>query len=231
MLLKMHLKGRKYIRTHLILLFAFMSITNNGYAQEEDFEWIKYNPKSKFGLRLGLGVNSLRGGNFQNPTPAVSYTGGFYHHGRVYNRNYFYYELSGSFRGSKFRTNPDSNTYSQISIFYTELPLAYMYRLGKDEEKPFFLMAGGGGGLHIRSSMLLGPNPIPKHFDLPFKRGNLFLMTGFHKYFGSVGLQLAAKWGMTNINRDAWQGFEDVKPSPDQGRQVSTWGIDFSLIF
>lgn len=226
----MHLRVKKYIKTLSILILCSLAI--QGFAQEEEeFPLIKYNPKSKFGLRLGLGVNSMYGGNFLKPRPMVAYTGGFYHHGRIKNRNYFYYEIAGSFRGSKFRTNPDSNTYSQISIFYAELPIAYMYRLGKDEKKPFFLMAGGGGGLHIRSSMLLGPNPIPKFFDLPIKRGNLFLMTGFHKYFGSVGLQLTTKWGMTNINTNNWAGFENIKPSPDQGKTASTWGIDFALIF
>ena len=106
-----------------------------------------------------------------------------------------------------------------------------MYRLGKDEEKPFFLMAGGGGGLLVKSSMLLGPNPIPKHFDLPLKTGELFVMTGFHKYFGSVGLQLNAKWGLTDINRNNWAGFEDVKPSPDQKKPIKNWSIEFALIF
>lgn len=218
-------------RFYKAVLVFFLMVSNNAINAQEDFDLIKYNPKSKFGLRLGAGVSSVRGGNFQNPTPYFGYAAGFYHHGRIKKRSYFYYELSARFKGSNFNTNPDSNTYSRMSLFYTELPLAYMYRLGKDEEKPFFLMAGGGGGLLVKSSMLLGPNPIPKHFDLPLKVGDLFVMTGFHKYFGSVGLQLNAKWGLTNINRNSWAGFEDVKPSPDQNKAINNWSIEFGLIF
>lgn len=226
----MHLAEKIYIRTLLICILCSLTVSSFGQETEDIVEY-KYNPKSKLGLRLGLGVNSLNGNNFTKTKNAVSYTAGFYHHGRISGRHYFYYEVGGSFRGSKFRFNTDSNSISQVSIFYTELPIAYMYRLGADEKKPFFLMFGGGGGLNLRSSMLLGPNPIPRHFDLPLKRGNLFLMTGAHKYFGSVGLQFAVKAGLTNLNQNNWTGFEDVSPSPNQGRPIQTFALDFSLIF
>jgi len=211
-------------------LIALISLCNNLEAQDE-FDFIKYSPKSKFGLRLGAGVSSLRGGNFLNPTPYFGYAAGFYHHGRIKRRSYFYYELSARFKGSNFNTNPDSNTYSKMTLFYTELPVAYMHRLGKDENKPFFIMAGGGGSLLLKSSMLLGPNPIPEHFDLPLKRGDLFFTTGFHKFFGSVGLQLSTKIGLTDINKNSWAGFEKVKPSPDQNKPIRNWSIEFALIF
>lgn len=92
-------------------------------------------------------------------------------------------------------------------------------------------MAGGGGGLLIKSSMSVGPNPIPKYFDLPFKNGDLFAMTGFHKFFGSVGLQLTAKWGLLDINKNAWAGYKDVRPNPDLGKPIKNWSIEFGLIF
>lgn len=214
----------------ILFLLLFLGFSHEITAQDE-FEMFKYNPKSKFGLRLGLGASGIRGNNLIKPTPYVGYAAGFYHHGRIKNRSYFYYEASARFKGSNFNTDPDSNTYSKITLFYAEMPVAYMYRLGQDEKKPFFLMAGGGGGLLVKSSMLFGPDPIPKHFNLPLKTGDLFAMTGFHKYFGSVGLQLTAKWGLLNINKNNWAGFQDVKPNPDQGKPIKNWSMEFALIF
>lgn len=219
---------RKYYRC--LAIVVLLALTSAVQAQN-DFEGFTYNPKSKFGIRLGTGISALSGGNFSNPRPYFGYAAGFYHHGRITDRSYFYYELSARFKGSNFNTSPDSNTYSKISLFYTELPVAYMYRLGKEEKKPFFLMAGGGAGLLIKSSMLLGPRPIPEHFNLPLKTGDLFAMVGIHKYFGGVGLQVSGKLGLLDINKNNWAGFEQVKPSPDQGKPIRNWSVEFALIF
>jgi hypothetical protein len=136
------------------------------------------------------------------------------------------------FQGGNFRTNPDSFTYSKISLFYVGLPVSYMYRLGEDEKKPFFLMAGGGGSLLIKSSMLLGPNPIPTFFDLPLKNGDIFLSTGFHKFFGSVGLQFSTKIGLTNINKNNWGAeYDNIKPNLNQGKPARNLSFEFGLIF
>jgi len=212
-----------------ILYFAF--ILSGLKAQSDDEDFLGYSAKSKFGLRMGLGGSSLRGGNFQNPTTYLGYAAGFYHHGRIRNRNYFYYEVCARFKGSNFSTNPDSVTYSKISLFYTELPIAYMYRLGKTENRPTFLMVGGGASLLIKSSMLLGPNPLPDYFDLPLKKTDFFVMAGIHQYYGGIGLQLNAKWGLRNINKNNWSGYETVKPSLERDLPIKNWSVEFALIF
>ena len=66
----------------IVLILSLVAFCNNIEAQE-DFDFIKYNPKSKFGLRLGAGISAVRGGNFQKPTPYFGYAAGFYHHGRI----------------------------------------------------------------------------------------------------------------------------------------------------
>lgn len=200
-------------------------------AQADDEDFLGYSAKSKFGLRMGLGVSGMRGGNFQRPTSLLGYAAGFYHHGKIKDRSYFYYEVCARFMGSNFSTNPDSITYSKISLFYTQLPIAYMYRLGKKENRPTFLMIGGGAGLLIKSSMLLGPNPLPDFFNLPVKKTDFFVMTGIHQYYGGFGLQLNAKLGLRNINKNNWPGYENVKPSLERDLPIRNWSIEMALIF
>ena len=220
----------KKLRIKFFLLFLTL-VNINLFAQTDEDEYFGYSAKSKFGLRLGLGVSSFRSENFLNPRTYLGYAAGVYHHGRIKNRSYFYYEIAARFKGSNFNTNPDSITYSKISLFYTELPVAYMYRLGKVETRPTFLMFGGGASLLIKSSMLLGPNPLPEYFNLPLKKGDLFVMTGIHQYYGGVGLQINAKWGLTNINKNNWAGYEKVKPNLERGLPIKNWSLEFALIF
>ena len=56
-------------------------------------------------------------------------------------------------------------------------------------------------------------------------------MTGIHKYFGSVGLQVTAKWGLLDLNKNQWGGYKDVRPNPDLGKPIKNWSIEFGLIF
>jgi len=216
----------------LLILLLFCSFTL--FSQDENdegFEAFAYNPKSKFGIRLGLGRSNFVTQNFLNPTALIGYTAGFYHHMRLADKHNFYYELGARFSGSNFNTSPDSITYSRVSLFYLELPVCYMFNISNNDYKPIFIMLGGGGRLLIKSSMLLGPDPIPKYFNLPLKRGDLFLMGGIHSFFGGMGLQLTAKIGLTDINKREWRGFETVKPSLDRNLPVRNFAIEMALIF
>ena len=124
------------------LLIALILITANT-ANAQAVSQLDYEGRQNYGLKMGMGINSMYGGKLQNPRPTIGFMAGLYIHSNPEKKRSPFGLQSGidlRMRGSNFANGKIGDTainraYTKISIMSLDVPLLVNYRLSKQRDK------------------------------------------------------------------------------------------------
>jgi len=205
-------------------LLIFVLFASTGLQlQAQEVGWADYEGRQNYGLKMGLGLNSMYGGKLQNPRPAVGFMAGLYIHSNPEKKPSpwgFQSGLDLRMRGSNFANAKVTDTavnraYTKISLMSLDLPLLVNYRLSKQRDKKIEqLQAGVQLGYNFNSVLYVGSQkrPLPtsnntynaiKEWDrLPLKMVDLQAVLGYQFRGESVGYSVSMKMGLLNLNNN-----------------------------
>jgi len=229
----------------LVLLLVLTALgCRLGIAQDPgvDREWEQ---RQNFGLKMGLGFNSMYGGELRNPRPLLGYSTGFFWHGDPLKKRKWDPQmgLDLRLRGSNFANARPTDTvinsaYTRISLLSLDAPLMMNFRL-KPQKKDQYrcLQLGVVASLNFRSVVFKGPNRIPAQADvfldrwenLPLHPLENSLHLGYQSRGNATGVQWALNWGVTDLNDNF--ALEGLAPITGTGKRISTWSLQFGLLF
>ncbi len=202
----------------LVTCMGMMSVQGNAQAVSD----LEYEGRQNYGLKLGMGLNSMYGGKLINPRPTVGFMAGVYLHTNPEKRSPLGFQtgLDLRMRGSNFANGKqgDSNinrSYTKIAIMSMDVPLLMTYRLSKQRDKTIKqLQAGLQLGYNFNSVMYVGPGKIPlptslstfnsteKWNRLPIKLMDYQATVGYQSRGESFGYSVSVKMGLRNLNDD-----------------------------
>jgi hypothetical protein len=204
----------------LFVLVPLMWITGLQAQLVSDMD---YEGRQNYGLKMGLGINSMYGGKLQNPRPTVGFMAGlFIHTNPEKKRSPWGYQtgLDLRMRGSNFANAKAGDTainraYTKISLMSLDVPLLVNYRLSKQRDKEIKQVQGGLQlGYNFNSVMYVGPQkrPLPTAFNtynsikewdrLPLKMYDLQAVVGYQYRGESLGYSVSMKMGLLNLNNN-----------------------------
>ncbi|MDA0685761.1 MAG: hypothetical protein O3C22_02905 [Bacteroidetes bacterium] len=229
----------------LVILIAWSALgCRLGLAQDAsvDREWEK---RQNFGLKMGIGLNSMYGGELRNPRPLLGYQTGFFWHGDATLKRKWDPQLGLDLRlrGSNFANARPTDTvinsaYTRISLISLDAPVLINIRLKpkvKDQYRCF--QVGAVTSLNFRSVIFKGPNRIPAQADifldqwenLPLKPIETALHLGYQTRGNSTGIQWSLNVGINDLNDNF--ALEGLAPVTGNGLRISTWALQFGLLF
>lgn len=207
------------------------------------------NERLHYGLKLGLGLGSMWGGELVNARPYMGPVAGFYWYTKEKKSPYaFQTGLEGSLRGSNF-ANTDENSpnggnsnYRRIGIISADVPLLLNYRLGPQKENKYSCLQVGllVSGI-VKSTVYLGNDKLPaQHYldssshlyrwkNLPLKPVEVLGVIGYQSRGAVAGWQVQLKVGLNDMNDGFVMPY--AYPATGTGRRISTWRLDLSVMF
>jgi hypothetical protein len=229
----------------LVILLAWSALgCRLGLAQDAsiDREWEQ---RQNFGLKMGVALNSMYGGELRNPRPLLGYQTGFFWHGDAAVKRKWDPQLGLDLRirGSNFANARPTDTvinsaYTRISLISLDAPVLVNVRLKpKVKDQYRCLQFGAVSSLNFRSVIFKGPNRIPAQADifldqwenLPLKPIETALHLGYQARGASTGVQWSLNVGLTNLNDNFV--LEGLAPVTGKGLRISTWALQFGLLF
>ena len=101
----------------LVTCIGMMSVQGNAQAVSD----LEYDGRQNYGLKLGMGLNSMYGGKLINPRPTVGFMAGFYFHTNPEKRSPLGFQtgLDLRMRGSNFANGKQGD--SNINRSYTKI--------------------------------------------------------------------------------------------------------------
>jgi len=229
----------------LVILIAWSALgCRLGLAQDAsvDREWEK---RQNFGLKMGIGFNSMYGGELRNPRPLLGYQTGFFWHGDPTLKRKWDPQLGLDLRlrGSNFANARPTDTvinsaYTRISLISLDAPVLMNIRLKpKVKDQYRCIQVGAVTSLNFRSVIFKGPNRIPAQADvfldqwenLPLKPIETALHLGYQTRGNSTGVQWSLNVGINNLNDNFV--LEGLAPVTGNGLRISTWALQFGLLF
>lgn len=191
-------------------------------AQAQVVSDVVYEGRQRYGLKMGMGLNSMYGGKLQNARPSLGVLAGFYFHSKFEKKSPWGFQsgLDLRMRGSNFANGRPGDTainrsYTKISIMSMDVPLLINYRLSKQREEQIKqLQLGVQIGYNFNSVLYVGPSktPLPTALNtfnsiqpwekLPLKAFDYQASLGYQKRGGSLGYSIALKFGLRNLNNN-----------------------------
>jgi hypothetical protein len=202
------------------LLIALILIAANT-ANAQAVSQLDYEGRQNYGLKMGMGINSMYGGKLQNPRPTIGFMAGLYIHSNPEKKRSPFGLQSGidlRMRGSNFANGKTGDTainraYTKISIMSLDVPLLVNYRLSKQRDKQIKqLQFGLQMGYNFNSVLYVGPQkrPLPTAFNtynsikewdrLPIKLYDLQAVAGYQYRGETLGYSVSMKMGLLNLN-------------------------------
>jgi len=193
------------------------------HLQAQAVSDLDYEGRQNYGLKMGLGINSMYGGKLQKPRPTVGFMAGLYIHSNPEKKPSpwgFQSGLDLRMRGSNFANAKATDTainsaYTKISLMSLDLPLLVNYRLSKQRDKQIKqLQAGVQLAYNFNSVLYVGPQKRPlatatetynsiKEWDrLPLKMYDLQAVVGYQYRGESMGYSMSMKMGLLNLNNN-----------------------------
>ncbi len=224
-------------RLFIIVLFAGL-VGAPLRAQQWSEDEVK--DRLNLGLKLGLGMGSMYGGELKNPRPLMGFNAGLFFHGKDTNaRLNWQTGLEARFRGSNFNNSDSGNTaYTKIGLITTDIPLLLNIRLGR--LKPGFyktLQVGATGSYILRSIVYIGEDKIPAQREnylqtwkkLPLHPIDLQGIIGYQKRGPIAGWQVLFRMSLLNMNNNFY--LPDNLPKTGTGKYIGAWNLDFAFLF
>jgi hypothetical protein len=206
------------VRTQLvvILLLGFQTVFGQYYPKGDNF---------KLGIKTGAAFTRLNGGVLVNPAVKYGFTGGIFYRRPVGDLFHFQAETNAGFRGGNFRNGDDE--YYKLSTFYIEVPVLWMVDLKKGSDD-WAVFAGAQASYLANATIYVEPNVIPQREQPSLNPMDYMAVVGIQRNTYYAGIQLALKWGLTDINDNI--AFDDFGPEPQSG-EIRNFGIELSVYF
>lgn len=202
----------------LLLLIA-------GFSAQSHSQTIPKDEKFRMGLRIGVGITTLRGSALENPTSKRGFVAGAYARYRVNKSIDFSTGVEASFRGSRFN-NGDSG-YSQIALVYTDFPALFMIKTGRTSNTR--LVVGYQASALLKSSLFVGKTPVYSKLDLPLRQMDHLGVLGVSFDGELTGVNFYFKYGFRNINRGV--NYTDVRPKQDKTGDITNMAFEIAINF
>ena len=205
------------------ILYLTFFVLGAQYLQGQAVSDLDYEGRQNYGLKMGMGINSMYGGKLQNPRPTVGFMAGLYIHSNPEKKRSpwgFQTGVDLRMRGSNFANAKATDTainraYTKISLMSLDLPLLVNYRLSKQRDKEIKQLQGGLQlGYNFNSVLYVGPQkrPLPTAFNtynsikewdqLPLKMYDLQAVLGYQCRGESLGYSVSMKMGLLNLNNN-----------------------------
>lgn len=207
-----------------IIVLLLTALAFNGFAQtdsteltdEEDdgpVEWLKgdMTETHEYGIRFGVGVSSLIGGELVNPRPMIGLNGAAYYRYKYRPKAAIQVEGGFSMRGSTFANG--TNEYSSISIYYIDLPVMWVRSL--NQKGTSHLLLGAQYSYLVNSDIYIDPKSIAEDESPKLKHSDVMAVAGTQFYAGFVGFQFVARYGLLNINDGLISGLKPAFKNKD----------------
>ncbi len=203
---------------------------------EEDPDWVPTKPKPdkayelKLGLKMGTQLSSLLGSEMRKSRLTFGVVGGAYARYNFPKGFSIQAETQISIRGSNFAYS--DGEYSTIRLTYLDFPLIFFKSI--DKKKVHRVGLGGQYSVMLSSSVYEGNINYP--IGTPdLNTRDLAGLLAYQYHFSLIAIQVAAKYGFTNINlHNPWPNASgsntQVKPFNTNG-EIHNFAIEFNVIF
>ena len=181
--------------------------------------------KFRVGLRIGMGVTTIKGGELENPTTKRGFVAGAYSRYRFSNWLDFSTGLEASFRGSRF-DNGDSG-YSQVGLVYTDIPALFMIKTGNDGK--FRTVIGYQASALLKSSLFVGPDPVYRKLGLPLRQMDHMAVFGFTLDGVITGLNFYVKYSLRDVNSGI--NYPEIRPEQGKGKEIRNLAFELGINF
>jgi hypothetical protein len=225
----------KKVYLGLLMIFTFgLKVQAQQWSADEIKE------RLNMGLKLGLGVGGVLGGELKNPTPLIGFNAGLFFHGKDTNARFNWQTgLEARFRGSNFNNGDSGNSaYTKLGLITADIPVLLNIRVGQPKTGNYkAIQVGVIAGYIVRSIVYIGDDKIPAQRDnylstwskLPLKPFDLQAMVGYQKRGQITGYQLSIKYGLLNLNNNFV--LPGLLPATGTGKRIGTWNVDFAFMF
>lgn len=207
----------KTISILLFLTFVALSARSQRYPNKD---------KYTIGIKTGTCFSSLIGKELQNPKVKFGFQGGVYYRQRLGSSLHLLTELNASFRGSNF--NNGTTGYNRISLLNLDLPVELMIDLSKRKNEHLIFL-GPQLTYLAKSDLYVNPDNVSKYQNLDLKPFDIMAVVGYHYNGYYMGWQIAAKYGLTDINDGIM--FKDVKPVTGTGKLIRNISLELAMFF
>jgi hypothetical protein len=181
------------------------------------------NEKLKLGVKLGSGLSMMVGNELTNPRPTYMLTGGAYLRYRFSTHWSLQPEASISMRGSNF--NNGTGQYTTIKMYTIDVPVLLLW--GLNENNTANILAGLQYSRMLNSSIYLKGAQVPEDQAPRLKKNDLLGVLGAQFHTPFVGFQVAAKYGLIDIN----DGILPNLNPPNTGKDIHHLLLEVTLFF
>jgi hypothetical protein len=226
-------------KVFLALLLACASLnlcaqtdsTDNGDDDylDDPIPWVKASQegKHKFGVKMGMQYCTLLGTYPLDNKLMIGVLGG-----GLYRYNFkrglsLQQEALISFRGGKFKgSSPDIGT---IKILYLDFPLMLMQKLGA--KSPHKLGLGVQYSTAINQLFYQDKSTFPTGASPAIDKNDWAVVSAYQYQLEYIAFQLAAKYGLRDINLgEDWPGNDGV-PIPNKSGSMHNFAVELNIIF
>jgi hypothetical protein len=183
------------------------------------------NESWKLGIKTGAIFGSISGGALENARMKYGFSGGIYYKHKVSTWGHIMVEGNGSFRGSNY--NNKANELYRIGTFYIETPVVLMVNTKQNSDK-VTVFAGGQFSVLANATSYVDPKPTPEREAPSLQPVDYFAVAGVQLNNYYTGIQLALKWGLSDINNNIT--FPNFGPEVKSGN-MRNFGVELSFYF
>jgi hypothetical protein len=201
----------------LFLTFVAVSARSQRYPDKD---------KYTIGIKTGTAFSSLIGKELQNPRVKFGFQGGVYYRQKLRSSLHLLTELNASFRGSNFDNGKTG--YNRISLLNLDLPITLMIDVSKKKNE-HLIFFGPQLTYLAKSDLYVNPDNVSKYQNLDLKPWDVMAVAGYHYNGYYMGWQIAAKYGLTDINDGI--KFIDVSPVTGTGKLIRNVSLELSMFF
>jgi len=245
------MKGKRVILAAVLVLISASAAKAQQWSDDE------LNEKLNYGLKVGVGLSSMYGGELQNPTLYMGPVAGFYWlPGKAKSKKPLALQtgLEARLRGSNFRNRSTdfplggNYNYTKIGMITLDLPLIANYKLkNSTDKKQNYVQLGLLISGTLRSTVYMGTEKIPaRHLldtadqptshlnrwpNLPMSPMEFSGVLGYQSRGEIAGWQVLLRFGLNNLNRKKNFEMPYAFPVTGTGKGIFTWSLEFSALF
>ena len=181
------------------------------------------NEQLKIGIKLGSGVCTLLGNELSNPRPSYMLTGGTYFRYKFKPHWFVQPEANITFKGSNF--NNGTLQYQSLRMYYIDVPVLLMR--GLNEHNTSIVFVGLQYSRLLNAALYLKDSPVPESNSPGIKKDDLAAVMGAQFHTPFVGFQIAAKYGLIDLNNGL---LPNLNP-PNTGKDIHHFVVEINLLF
>jgi len=196
---------------------------------DETFSWAKPRKEGRYklGVKMGLQLSSLLGGEMDNQRVLAGICGGAY--GRLNSTNQKWSlqtDVLVGFRGSNFN-HPTNGSYSTIKLLYFDFPFVLYHRFGEEHKHAL--------GLGLQLSLLSSANMYFSNIQVanstkPDLKKSDWLPLLSYQYRGNwIGFQFSCKYGL--INQNTGKVWPNNGTPLNSGKEIRNFTTELTLMF